>query len=65
MARPCRSGDTLPLSLDPTHLPYRLERIPLRVFLALAAWRAYCCHRRSCRIAQTSVPVTRPSSMSA
>jgi len=37
MARPFQVGDPLPLSLDPTHLPYYLLRTTLRMFLALAA----------------------------
>jgi len=37
MARPYQLGDTLPLTLDPWHLPYYLLRSTLRMFMALMA----------------------------
>lgn len=37
MDRPYQLGDTLPLSLDPWHLPYYLLRSTLRMFMALGA----------------------------
>lgn len=43
MNRPFQLGETLPLSLDPTNLPYYLLRTTLRMFLALAASMVFSC----------------------
>ena len=43
MNRPFQLGETLPLSLDPTNLPYYLLRTTLRMFLALAASMIFSC----------------------
>lgn len=43
MARPYQLGETLPLSLDPTNLPYYLLRTTLRMFIALAASIVFSC----------------------
>lgn len=43
MARPYQLGETLPLSLDPTNLPYYLLRTTLRMFLALGASTLFSC----------------------
>ncbi len=43
MARPYQLGESLPLSLDPWHLPYYLLRTTLRMFLALIASLAFSC----------------------
>ncbi|MGM9515126.1 ABC transporter permease [Roseateles sp. DB2] len=43
MARPFELGDVLPLSLDPTQLPYYLLRTTLRMFIALAAALVFSC----------------------
>ncbi|HZT56334.1 MAG TPA: ABC transporter permease subunit [Burkholderiaceae bacterium] len=43
MARPYQLGQALPLTLDPTHLPYYLLRTTLRMFLALAASLVFAC----------------------
>lgn len=43
MARPFHVGDALPLSLDPTALPYYLLRTTLRMFLALGASLLFAC----------------------
>jgi NitT/TauT family transport system permease protein len=41
MARPFQVGDPLPLSLDPSYLPYYLLRTTLRMFMALTASIAF------------------------
>jgi NitT/TauT family transport system permease protein len=43
MARPYQLGETLPLSLDPTNLPYYLLRTTLRMFIALGASMVFSC----------------------
>jgi NitT/TauT family transport system permease protein len=43
MARPFEVGETLPLTLDPLHLPYYLLRTTLRMFMALAASLVFSC----------------------
>jgi NitT/TauT family transport system permease protein len=43
MARPYQLGQALPLSLDPTNLPYYLLRTTLRMFLALGASVIFAC----------------------
>jgi NitT/TauT family transport system permease protein len=43
MARPYQLGEVLPLSLDPTNLPYYLLRTTLRMFIALAASVLFSC----------------------
>lgn len=43
MNRPFQLGETLPLSLDPTNLPYYLLRTTLRMFIALAASMVFSC----------------------
>ncbi len=43
MARPYQVGDALPISLDPSYLPYYLLRTTLRMFLALAASIVFAC----------------------
>jgi len=43
MARPFQVGDSLPLTLDPWHLPYYLLRTTLRMFMALAASLVFSC----------------------
>ncbi|MDM0058252.1 ABC transporter permease [Variovorax fucosicus] len=43
MARPYELGQALPLSLDPSHLPYYLLRTTLRMFLALGASLVFAC----------------------
>ncbi|MEO5737860.1 MAG: sulfonate ABC transporter permease, partial [Variovorax sp.] len=43
MARPYQLGQALPLSLDPSHLPYYLLRTTLRMFLALGASLVFAC----------------------
>jgi len=43
MARPYEIGQTLPLTLDPWHLPYYLLRTTLRMFMALAASLVFSC----------------------
>ncbi|MEP6876109.1 MAG: ABC transporter permease subunit [Burkholderiales bacterium] len=43
MARPYQVGEALPLTLDPTWLPYYLLRTTLRMFLALAASLVFAC----------------------
>lgn len=43
MARPYQLGEVLPLTLDPTALPYYLLRTTLRMFLALGASLLFAC----------------------
>ena len=43
MARPYQVGETLPLSLDPSYLPYYLLRTSLRMFIALAISLVFSC----------------------
>jgi len=43
MARPYQLGQALPLSLDPTNLPYYLLRTTLRMFIALGASVVFAC----------------------
>lgn len=43
MARPYQVGEVLPLSLDPSFLPYYLLRTTLRMFIALAASMVFSC----------------------
>lgn len=43
MARPYHVGDVLPLTLDPSYLPYYLLRTTLRMFLALGASLLFAC----------------------
>jgi NitT/TauT family transport system permease protein len=43
MARPYQLGETLPLSLDPTNLPYYLLRTTMRMFIALGASLLFSC----------------------
>lgn len=43
MARPYQLGEVLPLTLDPTALPYYLLRTTLRMFLALGASLVFAC----------------------
>ncbi|MDN4589094.1 sulfonate ABC transporter permease [Xenophilus aerolatus] len=43
MARPYALGEAIPLSLDPTVLPYYLLRTTLRMFLALGASLVFAC----------------------
>jgi NitT/TauT family transport system permease protein len=43
MARPYQLGQALPLSLDPTNLPYYLLRTTLRMFIALGASVIFAC----------------------
>ena len=43
MARPYQLGQTLPLTLDPSVLPYYLLRTTLRMFLALGASLIFAC----------------------
>ena len=43
MARPYQLGETLPISLDPTYLPYYLLRTTMRMFIALAASIIFSC----------------------
>lgn len=43
MARPYQVGQALPLTLDPSYLPYYLLRTTLRMFLALAASLVFAC----------------------
>lgn len=43
MARPYAVGEPLPLSLDPTVLPYYLLRTTLRMFIALGASLVFAC----------------------
>lgn len=43
MARPYALGESIPLSLDPTVLPYYLLRTTLRMFLALGASLVFAC----------------------
>jgi len=43
MARPYQLGETLPLSLDPSNLPYYLLRTTLRMFIALGASVVFSC----------------------
>ncbi|CAN5230579.1 ABC transporter permease subunit [soil metagenome] len=43
MTRPYALGETLPLTLDPSMLPYYLLRTTLRMFLALAASLVFSC----------------------
>ena len=43
MARPYQLGETLPLSLEPSNLPYYLLRTTLRMFIALGASVVFSC----------------------
>jgi len=43
MARPYQLGETLPLSLEPSNLPYYLLRTTLRMFVALGASVVFSC----------------------
>ncbi len=43
MTRPYQVGETLPMTLEPAHLPYYLLRTTLRMFLALAASLVFSC----------------------
>jgi NitT/TauT family transport system permease protein len=43
MARPYEVGQALPLSLDPSYLPYYLLRTTLRMFIALGASVVFSC----------------------
>jgi len=43
MARPYELGQTLPMTLDPTYLPYYLLRTTLRMFIALGASVIFSC----------------------
>ena len=43
MAHPYQLGETLPLSLEPTNLPYYLLRTTLRMFIALGASMVFSC----------------------
>ncbi|RTL55795.1 MAG: ABC transporter permease subunit [Rhodocyclaceae bacterium] len=43
MARPFQLGEVIPLSLDPSNLPYYLLRTTLRMFIALAASMLFSC----------------------
>jgi NitT/TauT family transport system permease protein len=43
MARPYQLGEVIPLTLDPTALPYYLLRTTLRMFIALAASVVFSC----------------------
>jgi NitT/TauT family transport system permease protein len=43
MTRPYALGESIPLSLDPTALPYYLLRTTLRMFIALGASLAFAC----------------------
>lgn len=43
MARPYQVGEAIPLSLDPTVLPYYLLRTTLRMFIALGASMLFAC----------------------
>ena len=43
MARPYQLGDVLPLSLEPSHLPYYLLRTTLRMAMAMVASLLFAC----------------------
>jgi NitT/TauT family transport system permease protein len=43
MTRPYELGETLPISLDPVHLPYYMMRTTLRMFIALACSVIFSC----------------------
>ncbi len=43
MARPYQLGETLPISLDPSNLPYYLLRTTMRMFIALGASIVFSC----------------------
>ena len=43
MARPFQLGDVLPLSLEPSHLPYYLLRTTLRMAMAMVASLLFAC----------------------